>query len=400
MEARARRYGGAVIGSRPAESSTRQVITTRSVSAASLVWGSAPSPGAASSLCSSHVAELSPAGADSECGAGVLPRPWYWPFDPGPLDAESEMASWDPEESRPDRSLSLPASPKYAFLGRPMTVRPVGEETVKVTAPSPLEITPTRAGVKGRGTYRRCGLVQKCLPWRPRCPTWPWRSRSRRSPRPPECKACTWSWSGGRWPPGTSPRRWRSPGRETDTLGRRPEGREPSRSPRRTHLQARGHSLHGLPLPCVVLWNDAHFHQQSDEHGLPAKSGAGETRTDTEGWFAWRQKLPEGDEHHHFDAQELAHWFDWAQFLSQSPVEQHQAVHGKLEEVLELLEHVINRTTQYSYKHGSTSCDMLLTMTRYVHALVELKLPSWYTPLSWQMLGGGQTISTYWYNPN
>lgn len=29
-----------------------------------------------------------------------------------------------------------------------------------------------------------------------------------------------------------------------------------------------------------------------------------------------------------------------------------------------------------------TSCDMLLTMTRYVHALVELKLPSSYTPHS------------------
>lgn len=41
-------------------------------------------------------------------------------------------------------------------------------------------------------------------------------------------------------------------------------------------------------------------------------------------------KLPERDEDHHFDAKEFAHWFDWTQFLSQSPVEQHQAVHGKL----------------------------------------------------------------------
>lgn len=33
-----------------------------------------------------------------------------------------------------------------------------------------------------------------------------------------------------------------------------------------------------------------------------------------------------------------------------------------------------------------TSCDMLLTMTRYVHALAELKLPSSYTPDNWQIL--------------
>lgn len=41
-------------------------------------------------------------------------------------------------------------------------------------------------------------------------------------------------------------------------------------------------------------------------------------------------KLPERDEDHHFDAKEFAHWFDWTQFFSQSPVEQDQAVHGKL----------------------------------------------------------------------
>lgn len=43
--------------------------------------------------------------------------------------------------------------------------------------------------------------------------------------------------------------------------------------------------------------------------------------------------LPERDEHHHFDTQEFAHWFDGTQLLSQSPVEQHQAVHGKLDQV-------------------------------------------------------------------
>lgn len=42
------------------------------------------------------------------------------------------------------------------------------------------------------------------------------------------------------------------------------------------------------------------------------------------------KELPERDEHHHFDTQEFAHRFDWTQFLSQSSVEQHQAVHGKL----------------------------------------------------------------------
>lgn len=41
--------------------------------------------------------------------------------------------------------------------------------------------------------------------------------------------------------------------------------------------------------------------------------------------------LPERDEHHHFDTQEFAHWFDWTQFLPQSSVEQHQAVHGELD---------------------------------------------------------------------
>lgn len=45
------------------------------------------------------------------------------------------------------------------------------------------------------------------------------------------------------------------------------------------------------------------------------------------------KELPERDKHHHFDTQEFAHWFDWTQFLSQSSVEQHQAVHGKLDPV-------------------------------------------------------------------
>lgn len=35
-----------------------------------------------------------------------------------------------------------------------------------------------------------------------------------------------------------------------------------------------------------------------------------------------------------------------------------------------------------------TSCDILLKMTRYVHAFAELKLPSSYTPHSWQILRG------------
>lgn len=40
--------------------------------------------------------------------------------------------------------------------------------------------------------------------------------------------------------------------------------------------------------------------------------------------------LPERDEHHHFDTQELPHRFDGLQLILQSSVEQHKAVHGKL----------------------------------------------------------------------
>lgn len=82
----------------------------RSVSAGSLVWSVLSSSGLASVL-SSHRAELSPAGADKECGVGVMPRPWYWPFGAKALDAASVMASWEHEESRPDLSHSFPAWP-------------------------------------------------------------------------------------------------------------------------------------------------------------------------------------------------------------------------------------------------------------------------------------------------
>lgn len=41
--------------------------------------------------------------------------------------------------------------------------------------------------------------------------------------------------------------------------------------------------------------------------------------------------LPEGDKHHQFDTQELSHRPDGSQLFFQSLVEQHQAVHGKLE---------------------------------------------------------------------
>lgn len=95
--------------------------------------------------------------------------------------------------------------------------------------------------------------------------------------------------------------------------------------------------------------------------------------------------LPERDKHHHFDTQEFAHWFDWTQFLSQSSVEQHQAVHGKLEPVqTDKKSNVDIRHFATTLKQTSgfviTSCDMLLKMTRYVHAFAELKLPSSYTP--------------------
>lgn len=48
--------------------------------------------------------------------------------------------------------------------------------------------------------------------------------------------------------------------------------------------------------------------------------------------FATHCDLPERHKHHHFDTKEFAHWFDWTELLPQGPVEQHQAVHGKLEE--------------------------------------------------------------------
>lgn len=114
-------------------------------------------------------------------------------------------------------------------------------------------------------------------------------------------------------------------------------------------------------------------------------------------WVALRIKqehkeLPERDEHHHFDTQEFAHWFDWTQFLSQSSVEQHQAVHGKLDPVQteEVRKWTLTRIILQSHQQRTvfliTSCDILLKMTRYVHAFAELKLPSSYTPHSWQIL--------------
>lgn len=41
--------------------------------------------------------------------------------------------------------------------------------------------------------------------------------------------------------------------------------------------------------------------------------------------------LPEGDKHHQFDTEELAHGSDWHQFLLQCSVKQHETIHGKLE---------------------------------------------------------------------
>lgn len=39
---------------------------------------------------------------------------------------------------------------------------------------------------------------------------------------------------------------------------------------------------------------------------------------------------PEGDKHHQFDAEELAHRPDGSQLFFESSVQQHQTVHGKL----------------------------------------------------------------------
>lgn len=45
--------------------------------------------------------------------------------------------------------------------------------------------------------------------------------------------------------------------------------------------------------------------------------------------------LPEGDKHHQFDAEELAHRPDGSQLFFESSVQQHQTIHGKLERVRE-----------------------------------------------------------------
>lgn len=81
------------------------------------------------------------------------------------------------------------------------------------------------------------------------------------------------------------------------------------------------------------------------------------------------KELPERDKHHHFDTQEFAHWFNWTQFLSQSPVEQHQAVHGKLDPVQteeKSNTDIHHFTTTLNQRSGLaiTSWDMLLKMTR------------------------------------
>lgn len=45
--------------------------------------------------------------------------------------------------------------------------------------------------------------------------------------------------------------------------------------------------------------------------------------------------LPEGDKHHQFDAEELAHRPDGSQLFFESSVQQNQTIHGKLERVRE-----------------------------------------------------------------
>lgn len=78
-------------------------------------------------------------------------------------------------------------------------------------------------------------------------------------------------------------------------------------------------------------------------NGLTLTTGVGKTvQTDLEPgqevdagdpkWQPQKKHSPEGDEHHHFDTQELPHWSDGGQFLSQGLVEQDQTVHGKLGE--------------------------------------------------------------------
>lgn len=44
--------------------------------------------------------------------------------------------------------------------------------------------------------------------------------------------------------------------------------------------------------------------------------------------------LPERNKHHHFDTEEFSHRSDGTQLIFQSSVEQHQAVHGKLEQII------------------------------------------------------------------
>lgn len=120
-------------------------------------------------------------------------------------------------------------------------------------------------------TYRHCGLVQRCLLWRRRCPTWPWMSRSTTPPQPPGCTACTWSWSDERWLPETSPRRWWNP--EEEGLGSFDHwnSRNVLNEHSRADLQSRSHSLHTLPFPGAAFWNNAHFHQQCNGYCLPGE---------------------------------------------------------------------------------------------------------------------------------
>lgn len=100
------------------------------------------------------------------------------------------------------------------------------------------------------------------------------------------------------------------------------------------YLQSSSHSLHTVPVPGVSVRNHAHPHQQSDQDRLPAEK-PNSCHVSVELTAAADRPvggpvLPERDEDHQFDAEEFSHGSDGFQLISQGPVEQNQAVHGKL----------------------------------------------------------------------
>lgn len=150
------------------------------------------------------------------------------------------------------------------------------------------------------------------------------------------------------------------------------------------NLESSSHGLHAVPVPGVFVGDHANFHQERYENRLPEEEHLGlkpNLKSNKQfRWFLILTFLPKWDEHNQFDAEELPHRPDGSQLLSESSVQQHQTVHGKLNKRHKCMFNAdqLSPTTDVTVQAEMdrafglrtclcrvfTSCDMLLIMTR------------------------------------